>query len=124
LLRKIVAAAVLVPLAIIIVAFAVANRQSVTVSFDPFTEHEPAAAVTLPLFALIILLLIVGVMIGGIASWLRQGKWRGSARRFERELQHVRDKLASFESAAGKPTNVPAAGDPPPQRLQLRPPGW
>ena len=37
-LRKIVAAVILVPLAIIIIAFAVANRQIVTVSFDPFNS--------------------------------------------------------------------------------------
>ena len=40
-LRKIVAAVVLVPLAILIIAFAVANRQNVTVSFDPFSAAEP-----------------------------------------------------------------------------------
>ena len=79
--RKIVAALILVPLAIVIVAFAVANRQTVTVSLDPFSSEQPAASVTLPLFALIIVLLIVGVVIGGIAAWLRQGKWRRTARR-------------------------------------------
>ena len=75
-LRRIVAAIVLVPLAVVIIAFAVANRRIVTVSFDPFSAGEPAASVTLPLFVLVILLLIVGVLIGGLASWLRQGKWR------------------------------------------------
>ena len=63
-LRKIVAAIVLVPLAIVLIAFAVANRHAVTVSFDPFSDNEPAASVTLPLFVLIILLLIGGVLIG------------------------------------------------------------
>jgi uncharacterized integral membrane protein len=84
LLRNIVAAIVLVPLAVIIIAFAVANRGTVTLSFDPFSGSDPAATVSLPLYALIILLLIVGVLIGGIASWSRQGRWRGAARRFER----------------------------------------
>ena len=55
-LRKIVAAVILVPLAVIIIAFAMANRANVTVSFDPFAAAEPAASVTLPLFALVILL--------------------------------------------------------------------
>ena len=67
-LRKIVAAIILVPLAIIIVAFAVANRQSVTVSFDPFSAEAPAASLSLPLFALVIGLLIAGVVIGGVAA--------------------------------------------------------
>ena len=95
-LRKIVAALILVPLAVVIVAFAVANRQIVTVSFDPFSPERPAASVTLPLFALVIVLLILGVLIGGIAAWLRQGKWRRTARRLEREVARAarRDRHA------------------------------
>jgi uncharacterized integral membrane protein len=121
LLNRIVAAVILVPLALVIIAFAMANRASVTVSFDPFGSVEPAASVTLPLFVLVILLLIAGIVIGGLASWLRQGKWRGTARRFERELQQLRGKLAVLESASEKPTIVPEPGNPPP-RLRLKPP--
>jgi uncharacterized integral membrane protein len=121
LLRKIVAAIVLVPIAVIIIAFAVANRETVTVSFDPFSGHDPAATVSLPLFALVLLLLIIGVVIGGLASWLRQGKWRGAARRFERELLLLRGKLAAFEGMAGGASDVPRAQNPP-ERLRLKPP--
>jgi uncharacterized integral membrane protein len=121
LVRKVVAALILVPLAVIIVAFAVANRQIVTVSFDPFSSSEPAAAVTLPLFALVILLLIIGVVIGGLAAWLRQGKWRGTARRLERQVEALRKKVDALEGTAGGATIVPEAGDPPP-RLKLKPP--
>ncbi|MGB6174312.1 MAG: DUF1049 domain-containing protein, partial [Xanthobacteraceae bacterium] len=64
-LRKIVAALILVTLGVILIAFAVANRQAVTVSFDPFNTANPAASVALPLFALVIVLLIAGVVIGG-----------------------------------------------------------
>ena len=120
-LRRLVAAVILVPLAIIIIAFAVANRQTVTVSFDPFSPHEPVASVALPLFVLIILALIIGVIIGGVASWLGQGKWRGAARRFERELHRLRERIHALEGTAAKPTTGPVAGEPP-QRLRLRPP--
>ena len=51
--RKIVSTLIVVPLAVVIIAFAVANRQSVTVSFDPFSSTSPAYAATLPLFVLI-----------------------------------------------------------------------
>src|SRR5271169_5375791 len=103
------------------IAFALANRENVTISFDPFGGAAPAASVTLPVFALIILLLIIGVLVGGLASWLRQGKWRETARRFEREMQQLRVKLAVLESAAEKPTIVPEQVNPPP-RLRLKPP--
>ncbi len=119
-LRKIVAALVLVPLAIIIIAFAVANRQVVTVSLDPFSSGEPVAALTLPLFALVIVLLIVGVLIGGTAAWLRQAKWRGRARRLEREVSELRNEL-SLLKGTGEPSIIPTQTRPP-ERLRLRPP--
>jgi uncharacterized integral membrane protein len=120
-LRRIVAAIILIPLAVIIVAFAVANRHAVTVSFDPFAGDEPAASLTLPLFALVILLLIAGVLLGGLATWLGQGKWRGAARRFERELLQLRSKIAALEGKAAPTANAPAA-DNAAERLRLRPP--
>ncbi len=119
--RRIVTGLIVVPLAIVIIAFAVANRQIVTVSFDPFSVTEPAAAITLPLFALIILLLIIGVLLGGAAAWLRQSRWRSTARRLEREVAELREKVDALGGAAGEPTIVPNGGHPP-QRLKLRPP--
>ena len=119
-LRRTVAAVILVPLAIIIVAFAVANRQIVTVSFDPLGE-TPAASLAMPFFMLILGLLIVGVIIGGMAAWLGQGRWRAAARRFEREMQVLRRKLSAYEAMADSQSNVPRTAQPP-GRLRLRPP--
>jgi uncharacterized integral membrane protein len=120
-LRKIVAAIFLIPLAVVIIAFAVANRQIVTVSLDPFSAEDPAASLTLPLFALVIVLLVLGVVIGGIAAWLRQSKWRRTARRLEREVEDLRRELDVLKRT-GAPGLVPEAA-PPPERLQLKPPG-
>ena len=50
-IRKIVTALILVPLAIFIISFAVANRQIVVVSFDPFDRTNPAFSLAMPLFA-------------------------------------------------------------------------
>ena len=41
-IRKLVSALILVPLAIVLIAFAVANRDIVTVSLDPFDHADPA----------------------------------------------------------------------------------
>ena len=120
-LRKIVAAIILVPFAILIIAFAVANRQVVTVSLDPFSSSPPAAAATLPLFVLIIVLLIVGVAIGGAAAWLRQTKWRRIARRLEREVGGLRREVDTLKGTAGGGPKIPDAAEPP-ERLQLRAP--
>ena len=120
-LRKFVAALILVPLAIVIIAFAVANRQAVTVSFDPFSAGAPAASLSLPLFVLVIMLLIIGVVIGGMAAWLRHGRWRRVARRLERDLKGLNARLHALQGAPAEPGIVPDEHAPPP-RLQLRPP--
>jgi uncharacterized integral membrane protein len=121
LLRKIVAVLILVPLAIVIIAFAMVNRQVVTVSFDPFGSNAPAASLALPLFALIIVLLIIGVIVGGVAAWLRQSTWRRRARRLERELGELRAKLDALQAPMAEPSIVPREQAPPP-RLKLTPP--
>jgi uncharacterized integral membrane protein len=101
--RKIVTAIVVVPLASVIIAFAVANRQTVTVSFDPFSTTSPAYAATLPLFVVIFVLLILGVLVGGIAAWLRQSKWRRAARRLDGEVRALHDEIESIRRRFGTP---------------------
>jgi uncharacterized integral membrane protein len=100
-MRKFLAALILVPLAIVFIAFAVANRQAVTVSFDPFEQAHPAFVFALPLFALTFLLLIVGVVIGGIAAWLRQGKWRRAARLAQAQARELRAEVDRLNSRMG-----------------------
>jgi uncharacterized integral membrane protein len=121
LLRKIVAAVILVPLAIVLIAFAVANRASVTVSIDPFNATAPGASVRLPLFALIVITLIVGVVIGGAATWLRQGRWRRAVRRLEREAGELRARAEALHAARDEVGIVPREHAPP-ERLKLAPP--
>jgi uncharacterized integral membrane protein len=122
-IRKIVTAVILIPLAVVIIGFAVANRQAVTVSFDPFNAANPAYAATLPLFVIVLLLVILGVMIGGVAAWLRQSKWRHLARRAEaqnRELIAENGQLRRRLEMAERP-DLPARIAPPPP-LALRSP--
>ena len=91
--RKIVSAVIFVPLAAVIIIFAIANRQSVTVSFDPFSTTSPAYAVTLPLFVLIVLLIILGVLIGGTVAWFGQARWRRAARRLDADVRSLHQEL-------------------------------
>ena len=112
--RKIVTAVIIVPLAVVIVAFAVANRQTVTVSFDPFSAASPAYAATLPLFAVIFAVLIFGVLVGGIAAWLRQGKWRRTARRLEGEVRTLHQEMDAVRRRYGTTEKPPAYPEPGP----------
>ncbi len=105
--RKIVTALIVIPLAALIIAFAVANRQMVTVSFDPTSSTNPAYAVPLPLFVLIFILLILGVIIGGIAAWLRQSPWRRTARKLDADARALHDELGEIRRRFG--TQAPPA---------------
>lgn len=111
--RKIVAAVVLVPLAVLIIVFAVANRQPVTVSFDPFSSSNPAYAATVPLFVLIFIILIFGVVVGGIAAWVRQSPWRRTARKLDADVRALHEELGEIRRRFGTQAPPPMAGAPP-----------
>ena len=104
-MRKFLTALIVIPLALILVTFAVANRHFVTLSFDPFMAADPALSVTLPLFLLLILVGAVGVVAGGCAVWFGQRHWRRAARRHEADARAAQVELAGLraQAAAAKP---------------------
>lgn len=114
--RRIVSIVIVVPLAVVIIVFAVANRQSVTVSFDPLSSSSPAYAATLPLFVLIFVLLILGVLIGGAAAWIGQTKWRRTARKLDGEVRVLHQEMDSIRRRFA-PESPPPASEPTPYTL-------
>jgi len=112
-MRKFFSALILVPLAIVLIVFAVANRHFVTVSFDPFNSANPSVGASLPLFVVITLVAILGVIAGSVATWLRQGHWRRSAKLHEAEARRARADLADLrvqtaQAARNAPQRLPA----------------
>src|SRR5215475_12314813 len=85
---------------LILVTFAVANRHSVTVSFDPFNPADPSLSRSMPLFVLIIVVAILGVIAGGCATWFGQRRWRRAARQHEADARTVKAQLAELHSQA------------------------
>ena len=116
-MRKFLKALIIIPLALILIIFAVANRHFVTVSFDPFNATTPAVAVQMPLFALIIAVAILGVIAGGLATWFGQRHWRRSARRHEADARDAKAQLADLRAA-----QMASRGEPP--RLAAPQQGW
>ena len=104
-MRKLLSVLILAPLGIVIVMFAVANRQWIAISFDPFDPVHPAFKQDVPLWGLILGLVGLGVLVGGISSWLKQQKWRSRARRAEAEARELRARLDSIEPR--RPMPVP-----------------
>jgi uncharacterized integral membrane protein len=86
---------VIVPIAIILLMFAFANRHLVTVSFDPFAGNDVAGpSITAPLFILLILAVGAGVILGGVASWFKQAKLKRALREARAEADEARIEAA------------------------------
>lgn len=92
-------ALILVPVALAIVLFSVANRAPVPVSFDPISRDTPVFVVNAPLFAIVLASIAIGVLLGGFASWLGQGKHRKAARRNRREAESLRSEAQMLRQA-------------------------
>lgn len=94
------------PVAVVVVAFAVANRQWTTISLDPFSRDNPMAAIDMPLWALFFVGLLVGLIVGWSACWLAQGKWR-------RALKETRSDLTrhQVQAAAQRQREIVPTGD-------------
>lgn len=86
-LRRFIWLAVALPFAVLLVTLAVANRHSVQLVLDPFRPGNPVISLMLPFYAYLLGALLVGVAIGGAATWLTQARWRRSARRRTAEAQ-------------------------------------
>jgi hypothetical protein len=117
---KLVKAIILIPIFAVLVGWAVANPQPITVSFDPFDAADPAYAMTVPLYLVGFAILIAGVIVGGIATWLEQGKSRRTLARLaveigglRAELEHLRRQAAKPEGRALAHPAIPVAKRPP-----------
>ncbi len=104
--RKIVAWAVGVPLALVIIVLAVANRASVRFSLDPISPDNPVFALDLPLYILLFAAVLAGILAGGLVTWLGQRKWRRACREARRDAAHWRDEALRTRPAAGQSAPV------------------
>jgi uncharacterized integral membrane protein len=88
--------------ALVLLGFAFANRDFVTVSFDPLASSGNAAlSFPAPLFAVAIVAAMLGVVAGAFATWLSQGRHRRAARRGRLEADKWRAQADALR--AGQP---------------------
>ena len=109
-MRRFLYYVIFIPLAIVIVVLAVANRHLVTLSFDPFNPTAPALSAGVPLFVLLFAALALGVVVGGLAVWFRQGRWRRMARDERLEADQLRREVNRRREVPAAPT-LPATRD-------------
>jgi uncharacterized integral membrane protein len=103
-LRRVLSLLIAFPLGAILVAIAVSNRQPVALILDPFKPDNPALSLELPFYIYLLGTLVVGVIIGGIATWMSQSRWRQTARAQGQRAarwQAEADRLARERESAG-----------------------
>src|SRR5277367_112691 len=97
---RFVKVAILALCAVILLGFAFANRDLVTVSFDPFASSDNAAfSLPAPLFAVVTVAAMLGVIAGATATWLSQGRHRRASRLSRREAEKWRVQAQAAKSA-------------------------
>ncbi|CTQ32173.1 LapA family protein [Jannaschia rubra] len=92
-------------LALILVVLALANRSLVTLRLLPedFGGYVGLdAAVTLPLFIVMLLAMAVGLLIGFVWEWLREHKHRAEARSQRAQKEQLEQELARTRTASDR----------------------
>ena len=107
-MRRLFLFIVTIPLAIILIALSVANRAPVMATIDPFNPGNPALSFSLPLFALVLAALMVGVLLGSFLTWVNQSKHRSRAKleasradSIKREADAIKQERAAALQDAG-----------------------
>ena len=96
-MKRILAWVIGLPVVIVLVAFAIANRRFETISLDPFSLQNPWIALDLPLWSLLFIGIFLGLVTGWVGAWFNQRHWRKEARRSRHDLDRARARAEQYE---------------------------
>lgn len=83
--RKLITFVILVPIAVVLIVLSVANRGSVTLALNPFQPSDSLLSLSAPFFVFLFAAFMLGMIVGSLATWFKQGKYRKKARVEARE---------------------------------------
>lgn len=98
----------LAPVAVLVILLAIANRAPTPVVFDPFLSQSPALTVHAPLFIVVFASVIAGVILGGAAAWMRQGRHRRTAREAQAKADRERLEADRLRAQINAYASLPA----------------
>ena len=102
-MRTLLKALILLPLILVVVGLAVANRGPATLSLDPFALDVFPMQLAAPLYVFLLAAVALGVVLGGVAAWLAQGKHRRAARERRLEAHRLRGEVDRLRVSAVAP---------------------
>jgi lipopolysaccharide assembly protein A len=91
--------------ALLLVIFAVSNREDVVVTFWPLPVMLAA-----PLYVVVLLALLAGFLVGELVAWINGRRSRREARRRGRRIEALERELAATQARLGgeRPPATPA----------------
>lgn len=102
---------IFVPLALLILFFSMANRSSVKIGLDPFAPNDATApSFEAPMFLVVLASMAIGVLAGGISSWLGHLPVRRAAKVARAEAKKTRLEIEKLrqQALAQLPAETPA----------------
>ena len=84
---------------------AVANRNYVSLSFDPFNSLSPAVAFEVRQFWIILTAALIGIVLGAWSSWLAQAPLRQAMRENEDKIKRLEREIEVQQAIIVKPSN-------------------
>ncbi|MBG0800910.1 LapA family protein [Methylocystis sp. FS] len=100
-MKSILRVIVFVPLALIILFFSMANRGSVRIGLDPFAPSDGSGpSFEAPIFLVVLASMAIGVLAGGISSWLGHLSVRRAAKVARAEARKTRVEIDKLRQQA------------------------
>lgn len=114
---------IVIPLFAVVIVFAVTNHGSTELSLWPVLTER----VSFPIYGIALIGLFIGFLIGGLVSWIQNGRSRRRLRELQRqseadqrEIAILRDRLASSEARERQATIPPPLAPKVPADLAIR----
>lgn len=94
--KRVITIVILVPLAVILIALSVANRETIGLTIDPFNPGNPALTYQAPLFIWLFGALILGALIGAAVT-AYAGQASPSRATLQKEASQLLERAESAE---------------------------
>jgi uncharacterized integral membrane protein len=96
---------VTLPITLVVLIFALSNREAVGLTFWPFD-----AIIDLPIYLVVLGGVLLGFLLGGLIAWLAGGRVRRQARRLQQEARRQAAEIADLKKRQGVPAPPQAGG--------------